>query len=491
MRAECSKRGRATAIRGSTSPSGIGYAKLFHNPRVNWLYQTEPEPELNGRRIGQPRGKVLGGSSSINGLIYIRGQHEDFDVWRQLGCTGWAWEDVKPYFLRAEDQESIRDEWHGQGGPLAVSDPRDRHPLVEAFIKSGESVGLPRNDDFNGAAQEGIGYFQNTMKGGRRWSTAKGYLVPARSRQNLKIETEALATRILFDGKRAAGVEYRRGGEARRAEAKGEVLLCGGAINSPQLLELSGIGDGERLRGLGVDVLHHAPQVGENLQDHFQVRIVMECAQKITVNDQYRNLLRRAGMGLDYLFRRRGPLAVAAGFGTAFFRAMPQSATPDTQVHFLTFSTDKMGESLHDFSGFTASICVLRPESRGSVHVTSTDPSQAPEIRANYLSEEADRRTSVEGLKVSAPHPARRTAVALRNPRGDARIGGRERRCAARLLPRLRYDDLSPDLHLRDGVRRGCRGDAGAEGQRRRVPARGRRLRSCPALYRAIRTLPV
>ncbi len=377
----------------------IGYAKLFNNPKLNWLYETEPEPELNGRRIVQPRGKVLGGSSSINGLVYIRGQREDFDHWRQLGNDGWSFADVLPYFRRAEDQERGENEWHGTGGPLAVSNARDTHPLVEAFIQAGESVGVPRNKDFNGETQEGIGYFQTTMRKGWRCSTAVGYLKTARRRQNLIIETEALATRVLFEGKRAVGVAYRQNGATHEARAGGEVLLCGGAINSPQLLELSGIGNGERLVGLGIPVIHHNPQVGENMQDHLQAGIVMECTKPITVNDQYRNLLRRAGMGLDFMMRRRGPLAVAAGFGAAFFKACESSASPDTQVHFMTFSTDKRGAALHDFSGFTASACLLRPESRGSVHTTSTDPEEAPKIIANYLATEGDRRDSIAGLK--------------------------------------------------------------------------------------------
>ncbi len=377
----------------------IGYAKLFSDPKVNWLYKTEPEPELNGRQIVQPRGKVLGGSSSINGLIYIRGQQADFDVWRQLGCAGWSFDDCLPYFIRAEDHEHGGDEWHGSGGPLAVSEARDRHPLVDAFIAAGESVGLPFNPDFNGKNQEGIGYFQNTMKNGWRWSTAKGYLRPAKSRANLKIETEAFATRVLFDGKRAVGVEYRQGDETRRATARAEVILSGGAINSPQLLELSGIGDGGRLAEHGIKVTHNSPKVGENLQDHLQARIVMNCEQPITVNDQYHSLSGRIRMGLDFALRRRGALAVAAGYGTAFFKAHPEAATPDTQVHFLTFSVDKMGDALHEFSGYTASICVLRPESRGHVHIVSSDPARPPEIKANYLTADYDRTTSIAALK--------------------------------------------------------------------------------------------
>ncbi len=377
----------------------LGYAKLFTNPRLNWMYETEPEPELNGRRIFQPRGKVLGGSSSINGLLYVRGQAEDFDLWRQLGNVGWSHEDVLPYFRRSEDQERGGDDYHGSGGPLAVSNQRDTHPLADAFIDAGVAGGWPRNDDFNGASQEGIGYFQTTSRNGRRCSTAVGYLKPARSRPNLHVETDALSTRVLFDGRRASGVEFVQNGSTKSAAVHGEVILCSGAINSPQLMELSGIGDGERLQEHGIPVLHHAPMVGENLQDHFQVRMILEATQPVTINDQYHNLFRRLGMGLDYIFRRRGPLTVSAGYVGAFFKSRPEVATPDTEVHFLLFSTDKMGQALHKFPGFTASVCQLRPESRGDIHIVSPDPTVPPAIRANYLSAEVDRRTNVDALK--------------------------------------------------------------------------------------------
>ena len=376
----------------------LGYGKLFGNAALNWMYTTEPEPELNGRRIAQPRGKVLGGSSSINGLVYVRGQAQDYDRWRQMGNTGWSYEDVLPLFRRMEDQERGADGWHGVGGPLAVSDARDVHPLADAFIAACEAEGLPRNEDFNGARQEGAGYFQTTSRNGVRRSAARAYLRPARKRANLVVETGAQVTRVLFDGRRATGVAYRQGGEDRVATVRGEVILCGGAINSPQLLELSGIGDGERLRALGIAPLVHAPRVGENLQDHFQVRIVLRARDPVTLNDVMRSPWRKAGMGLDYLLRRRGLLSVSAGLASAFFRTRDELASPDIQVHFVPFSTDRMGESLHPYSGFTASVCQLRPESRGSVHIASPDPFAAPEIRANYLSAEEDRWAVVAGL---------------------------------------------------------------------------------------------
>ena len=378
----------------------IGYAKLFTNAKVNWLYESEPEPELNNRRIIQPRGKVLGGSSSINGLVYIRGQKEDFDLWRQLGNAGWSWDDVLPYFKKAESQQRGADEYHGGDGPLSVSDQTEPHELCEAFIAAGQQTGIPRNDDFNGASQEGVGYFQTTSRKGLRCSTAVGYLRPARKRPNLTVVTAALTTRILFDGTRAIGIAFTRGGEPMVARAAGEVILSAGAINSPQVLQLSGVGPGGLLRGLGIDIVREVPGVGANLQDHFQTRMVFRCSRKITLNDVVANPLRKVGIGLQYALRRKGPLTISAGYVGAFLRTDPRLATPDVQVHFLTFSTDKMGTALHDFPGFSASICQLRPESRGSVAIKTAGPGDAPAIRVNYLSTELDRTTMVAGLRL-------------------------------------------------------------------------------------------
>lgn len=378
----------------------IGYAKLFKNPRLNWMYQTEAEPELDGRSIFQPRGKVLGGSSSINGLIYIRGQHADYDRWRQLGNVGWGYDDILPYFRRAENQQRGADDYHGVGGPLNVSDQRQADPLSDAFIAAAGEVGIPANADFNGAAQEGAGYYQTTTRHGRRGSTARTYLRAARQRRNLKIETNALAQRIVFVGKRAAGVEYRLNGQLKTARARREVLVSSGAFNSPQLLQLSGVGPGDLLRQHGIEVVNEAAGVGGSLQDHLQVRMVMRCSQAITLNDDVMSLRRKAMMAMRYAFLRKGPLTIAAAYAGAFFKTHQRLATPDIQVHFIPFSTDKMGEKLHDFSGFTASICQLRPESRGSVKIRSADASMPPEIRINYLATETDRATNVEGLKI-------------------------------------------------------------------------------------------
>jgi choline dehydrogenase len=378
----------------------LGYGKLFKEKTVNWMYQTEPEPELGGRQVFQPRGKVLGGSSSINGLLYVRGQHEDYDRWRQRGNSGWGYDDVLPYFKKAENQQRGGDKYHGVGGPLPVSDLGHPDPLSAAFIDAAAEAGLPVNSDFNGASQEGAGFFQTTTQRGRRASTAYSYLRPARRRGNLQVETSALAQRILFEGRRARAVEYRQGGVLRTARARKEVLVSGGAYNSPQLLQLSGVGPAELLRQHGIDVVLDAPGVGNDLQDHLQVRLVMRCAQRITLNDIINNPVRRILAGARYAAFRKGPLTIAAGTSGAFFKTNPRLASPDVQIHFLPFSTDKMGEKLHAFSGFSASVCQLRPESRGSLRIKSADPAVPPEIRINYLATETDRTAFVEGIKI-------------------------------------------------------------------------------------------
>ena len=378
----------------------LGYGMLFKNKTVNWMYQTEPEPGLGGRTIFQPRGKVLGGSSSINGLLYVRGQHEDYDRWRQQGNSGWGYDDVLPYFRKAEHQQRGADDFHGGDGPLPVSDLGHPDPLSAAFIAAAAESGLPLNPDFNGASQEGAGFFQTTTRHGRRASTAVAYLRPAKGRKNLHVETSALAQRIVFDGRRAVAVDYHKAGALRTVRARKEILVCGGAYNSPQLLQLSGVGPAELLGKHGIDVVLDAPGVGHDLQDHMQVRIVMRCAKRITLNDIVNHPLRRILAGARYAAFRKGPLTIAAGTSGAFFKTDPRLATPDIQIHFLPFSTDKMGEKLHAFSGFSASVCQLRPESRGSLRIRSADPLAPPEIRINYLATEVDRTANVEGLKI-------------------------------------------------------------------------------------------
>ena len=378
----------------------LGYGKLFNDPKVNWLYSTEPEPTMNNRTLIQPRGKVLGGSSSINGLLYIRGQAEDFDHWRQLGNAGWSFEDVLPYFRRAEDQERGADALHGTGGPLAVSNVSEPHPLCEAFIEAAQQAGFPRNDDFNGPSQEGAGYFQLTARNGRRCSTAVGYLRAAKRRPNLKVVTDALASRIQFSGRRATGVEYRQGDATHVAHASGEVIVAGGAFNSPQLLQLSGLGPAALLRSQGIGVVADMPGVGADLQDHLQVRMQYRCTEPITMNDVINSWRHSIAAGLRYVLSRKGMLTIGAGYAGGFFRSHPDALTPDVQVHFIIFSGDASGAALHPFPGFIASVCQLRPESRGFVRIKSANPAVPPAIQPHYLSSQHDCDTVVAGMKL-------------------------------------------------------------------------------------------
>ena len=378
----------------------IGYAKTMYHPTLSWNLSTEPEPELYGRRITWPRGRVLGGSSAINGLLYVRGQHEDFDHWRQLGCTGWSFEDVLPFFRKAEDQQRGADEWHGTGGPLAVSDLGMKSALTEAFVAAGQEIGLPRNDDFNGATQEGVGPFQVTARGGWRCSAATAYLKPARNRPNLIVITNASAERILLEGRRATGIRFRQGHVVHTIRASREVILSSGAIASPRLMLLSGIGPAEELQAHGIEPVHDLPEVGRNLQDHFQARMVFRGSRRVTLNDHMASLLGRLGIGAQFAFNRSGPLTISAGVAGLFARVLPESATPDIQFHFIPFSADKPGGGLHVFSGFTISVCQLRPESRGSITLAGADPALPALIHANYISTETDRRCMVEGLKL-------------------------------------------------------------------------------------------
>jgi choline dehydrogenase len=385
----------------------IGYGKTMWSPTYNWCFHTDPDPNMNGRKIYWPRGKTLGGCSSINGLIYIRGQREDFDHWAALGNAGWGYDDVLPYFIKSEGNQRGENPLHGGDGPLKVSDIGARHELIEAFIDGAQQIGVPRTDDFNGARQEGAGYFQlNTWKGWR-CSTAKAYLAPARRRGNLRIETEAMAAGIDFDGARASGVRYRRGGVMKSATAKAEVLLAAGAIQSPQLLQLSGIGPEPLLREHGITPRKPLPGVGENLQDHLQMRLIFECAKPITTNDQLNSWLGQLKLGLQWLLFRSGPLAVGINQGGCFMRALhdeagePVAATPDIQFHVATLSADMAGGKVHPFSGFTLSVCQLRPESRGHIRIRSTDPFEPPAMQPNYLSTDLDRRTAVAAVKAA------------------------------------------------------------------------------------------
>jgi choline dehydrogenase len=379
-----------------------GFFRNIYNPKVAWYFETEPVPEMHNRRIPWPRGKVLGGSSSINGLIYIRGQRQDFDLWRQLGNAGWSYDDVLPYFRKAEDQERGADTWHGSGGPLGVSDLKTDHPLHDAFLAGAQEAGYPFNPDFNGAEQEGVGKLQLTVKGRRRCSAAVGYLNPVKSRPNLTIETHALTRKILLDGKRATGVEYSQKGALKRATAKREVLLCGGTIHSPQILQVSGIGPGGLLQSLGIEVKHDLPGVGENLQDHIGGRIIHRCVDgTVTMNEIYHNWLRRLYAGAEWILAAKGPLMTGAGPMGLFVKTRPELDSPDVQYQFLAGSAPKVGDPMHDFPGCSLVAIPCRPESRGWLRITSPDPEKPPALQPNYLSTQADRDTMVAGLRVT------------------------------------------------------------------------------------------
>jgi len=387
----------------------LGFGKTFADSRVNWCFETEPDPGAGGRRIFWPRGKVLGGSSSINGMVYIRGQHEDFDHWRQLGNTGWSAQDVLPYFKRSEHQTRGSDDWHGQGGPLTVSDVDEGHPICEAFIKSANEAGYKRNDDFNGADQEGVGYHQTTTRNGKRCSTAVAYLHPVRERPNLQVITGAQTEKVLFTGKRATGIAYQHRGKPWVAKARREVILCGGAIGSPHMLLLSGVGPAAQLQQHGIEVVHDLPGVGQSLQDHYSAAIKLKCKFPITVNDVMMNPLKMLWSGLEYFTMKKGALTVITASVALFARTRPELATPDVKFSIATFSADRPQDGLHKWSGFTLLAYQLRPESRGEIVLKSANPLEAPAMKPNYLATETDRRCIVDGLKMgrtllSSPH---------------------------------------------------------------------------------------
>ena len=379
----------------------IGYAKTMFHPVVNWGFYTDPEPTMNGRKVYWPRGRTLGGSSAINGLISIRGQREDYDAWAAAGNEGWSFADVLPWFRTLEHNVRGASEYHGADGPLWASDIDRPHPLVEAMIAGAGELGIPRNDDFNGASQEGAGYYQLTTRKGRRCSTAVAYLRPARGRSNLRVETSAHATRILLHGKRATGVAYRQDGGEKTAQARREVILCAGALQSPQLLQLSGVGPATLLQAYGITVMHALECVGAHLQDHLQARVIFRCTQPVTTNDALRTWSGKLRIGLDYVLRRGGPMAVGINQGGIFARAMKSAPRPDVQFHFATLSSDMAGSPVHEFSGFTMSVCQLRPTSRGTVRIKSTNPLEPPSMQPRYLSTEDDRAALVAGIRLA------------------------------------------------------------------------------------------
>lgn len=376
----------------------VGYVWNRTHPRGNWLYHTEADPSSGGRSHFWPRGKVLGGCSAINGLLYIRGQAEDYDSWRDLGHDGWGWSDLKPYFLKSEDQQRGADEHHGVGGPLAVTDSAERNPVSSAVVAAAEQWGLPFNDDFNGASQNGAGWYQVTIKGGRRWSTAVGYLKPARKRPNLSIVTHAHATGLVFEGRKVVGVRYVRHGREVVARAGREVIVAAGAVNSPQLLQVSGIGPAAHLRDHGIPVVADLPEVGANLRDHYIVDLKYRVRNVVTVNEQTRGW-RLVGEVAKYVAARRGLLTSSASHVCLFFDSGHRPGRVDVQFHVMPATLDKATNEVERQPGLTLGPCQLRPDSTGTVRLASADPLAPPAIRPNYLDADSDREVVVRSLK--------------------------------------------------------------------------------------------
>jgi choline dehydrogenase-like flavoprotein len=379
----------------------VGYLFAIGNPRSDWMFRTEAVPGLNGRSLAYPRGKVLGGSSAINAMIYMRGQAGDYDHWRQLGLTGWGWDDVKPLFRKQLDHFLGAGEHHGTGGEWRVEYPRLRWDITDAFREAAAQAGIPNCDDFNTGDNEGCGYFHVNQKMGRRWSSARGFLKPALGRANLRVETGCLVEKIAFDGKRATGIRFRQNGESRFARCRGEVILSAGALGSVQVLLLSGVGPAAQLAEHGIAPVLDRPGVGENLQDHLQLRLIHKVSGVTTLNETYKSLVNRALMGLDYAFRRRGPLTMAPSQLGAFTRSSPRYERPNIQFHVQPLSLDKFGDPLHDFPAFTTSVANLRPSSRGTVRLRGSDPADKPAIQPNYLSTDEDRQVAVDSIKVA------------------------------------------------------------------------------------------
>jgi choline dehydrogenase len=379
----------------------VGYLFAIGNPRADWMFKTEPEPNLNGRSLNYPRGKVVGGSSAINAMIYMRGQAADYDHWRQLGLTGWGWTDVLPIFRRHEDHFLGESELHAVGGEWRIEAPRVSWTLLEKFREAAAQAGIPKIEDFNRGDNEGSCLFHVNQKRGRRWSAARGFLTPALSRSNLRLETRCQVERVVFERKRAVGVVWRQDGMMREARCRGEIVLAAGSIGSPQILMLSGVGPAEQLRGFEIPVVLERAGVGENLQDHLQLRLIYKVTGARTLNEVYHSALGRVGMGLDYALRRRGPLTMAPSQLGIFTRSDPSRERANLQFHVQPLSLDRFGEPLHRFPAFTASVCNLQPTSRGHVRLRSRDAIAAPIIAPNYLSTDEDRRVAAESIRVA------------------------------------------------------------------------------------------
>ena len=380
----------------------VGYLKTMHNPKVDWCFKIESDPGLAGREMNYPRGKVLGGSSSINGLLYIRGQSNDYNYWRQLGNIGWGWDDVLPYFIKAENQEKGKSEFHGVGGPLSVSNQRVRLKLLDTFIDAAEEKGIPRSSDFNTGQNEGCGYFQVTEKNGFRCSTAVGYLNPAKKRSNLKVEVKAHIKKIIFENLKAVGVEYWQGNEVKTIKCNNEVILSAGTIGSPHILQASGIGPSNLLKSNGIEIIKDVDAVGKNLHDHLMLRPVYKVKNIYTLNQLYHSYYRKFLVGLEYFFFRSGPMTMGASQLCGFTKSDDSFETPNLQYHVAPMSTDKLGGAgLHKFPAFTPTICNLRPTSRGNVSLANKDTRVDPKITMNYLSTDEDKEIAVKAIKIT------------------------------------------------------------------------------------------
>ncbi|HQZ13164.1 MAG TPA: GMC family oxidoreductase N-terminal domain-containing protein [Devosia sp.] len=377
----------------------VGYLYCIGNPRTDWMMKTAAEPGLNGRSLSYPRGKLLGGCSSINGMIYMRGQAADYDRWRQLGNVGWGWDDVLPYFLKSEDHHGGRTDLHGAGGEWKVTKQRLSWDILHAVQEGAKEFGILPRADFNDGNNEGSGFFEVNQSRGVRWNAAKGFLRPALKRPNLRLITHALTEALVLEGRRAVGVRFRLGGKVHTVRADGEVLLAAGAINTPKLLELSGIGNPDVLGGLGVDVQHESRGIGENLQDHLQIRTVFKVSGAKTLNQPFNSLVGKAGIALQYGLTQSGPMSMAPSQFGMFTKSDPSRETPNLEYHVQPLSTDKLGDPLHRFPAITVSVCNLRPDSVGSVHATARDPEVQPDIRLNYLSAQTDRDVALTAVR--------------------------------------------------------------------------------------------
>ena len=378
----------------------VGYLYCIGNPKVDWGFKTEPEPGLNGRAIDYPRGKVLGGCSSINGMIYMRGQARDYDHWAQLGNPGWGWDDVLPYFLKSEDNLALEpSDLHARGGEWRIEKPRISWEILDAFMEAAVQSGLPKVEDFNTGNNEGVGYFHVNQKRGWRWNTSRGFLKPIENRQNLRVVIGARTKRVLIKGAKATGVVFNIKGAEQAAEVKGEIILAAGAVASPTILQLSGIGPGDALREHGIAVEHELAGVGGNLQDHLQIRCAYKVERVETLNERANSLIGKMGIGLEYLLFQRGPMTMAPSQLGAFAKSDPSYDTPNIQYHVQPLTLDKFGEPLHTFPAFTASVCNLRPESRGTIRLKSANPYDSPSIQPNYLSAERDKQVAAQAVR--------------------------------------------------------------------------------------------